>query len=64
MPSPTPQHIIAAALADVLAGMTRAEAARKHGIHRSIITRAIKREASRCPTCGQVVKEDKHVADD
>lgn len=50
--------------AEVRAGMPQAAAARKHKIHRSSICRALQREASRCPTCGQVVKESRHVADD
>ena len=55
---------VQAALADIDLGMTAYAAAKKHGVQQSSISRALKREASRCPTCGQVVKESKHVADD
>lgn len=48
----------------IQAGLMWKTAAAKHGASESTISRAIKREASRCPMCGQVVKESKHVADD
>ena len=63
MPRPLSPAVILA-LADMREGLTAAAAAKKHGVQQSSISRALKREASRCPTCGQVVKENKHVAED
>ena len=59
-----PSTAIAAAIELIRHGVPWRKAAAFHRVTMSGISKALKREASRCPTCGQVVKENKHVAED
>jgi len=68
MPRP-PSTAIAAALAAIRSGTPWRVAAKTHGVTMSGISKAIKREAAlaaseRCLTCGHILKESEHVADD